>query len=237
MQEFDNRISEGLYYGRPDTAVPVLVDSFVNYTEDDYLVGYHLCVVKHPIRVIGYQIAGQVITVSTSGGDPPPPVNNNSKWRFGMLRGHARLGVPTGSLLRNSDTGARIVYAAGEDFREAVRVMPIVMNAVEYVCFMLKNPVLIEEPGLYWICIARRDQLDLDEKYYGSYVPAYLRGMRDLITNQNVSNLESLDFAALVTIETEKPLNEQKFLVPDEFPTTLSICNIDVGLITQRWPK
>lgn len=235
VREFDNRISESLYHGRPDSAVPTLVKTFPNQGGGEVNVGFHLCVVRHPIRVVGYHLAGFNIPFSETGGEPPPPVSDFSKWRFAILRGHARLGVPTGAMLPNSDSGVRVAYDVGSNERDAIRVLPLGANTVEYWSVMLANPVIIESPGLYWIGVARMFEEESGEQYYGSFIPAYLRGLRDLLSNQSVATLETVDFAALVTINPSNDLSDQKFSVPAAEPEEVSICNIDIGLITQRW--
>lgn len=173
------------------------------------------------------------MTTSPEEGSPDP----NSECRLAMLRGHARLGVPYGAMLKNSDTGVRLAYDIGADKQDAVRLMGIGSSTVEYLTLMLANPVLIDSPGLYWIAIAHTNDLQVGELYYGSYVRSYVRGLRDLLSNASVSDMETLDFAALVTLDPVETLDNQQLDVAGDLPEDLSLCNVDVGLILERIPN
>lgn len=190
-------------------------------------IGFHLIVVDRPIRVRGYHFQGTNIAGS---------------WRFWLNRANSQTGLPYGPAIELSDTFERIAGDTNSDrTRDKVGVTsiwgPTAASTTQYIDFVLPNVVEIIEPGVYWIGIARNSPVNVGEAYYGSWLAGYIRGLRDLKSTEviNDTSIGSFDPASLTAINLANPLRQQKFVFPDEDPDSLDICNVAVGLITERW--
>lgn len=197
-------------------------------TPGKLIIGFHLVVIDRPIRIRGYHFQG---------------TNVGGTWRLWLVRSNLQSGLPYGPAIELSDTLGRVAGDTNTSrTRDKVGVTsiwgPTAASTTQYIDFVLPNVVEIIEPGVYWIGIARDSAVSFGEAYYGSWLAGYVRGLRDLMSTEvaiSEGSISSFDPASLTTINLANPLRQQKFVFPDEDPDIVSICNIAVGLITERW--
>lgn len=230
VESFDNRHWQQLYYGRPHGCEPFLLGGETLQVTDsppELVIGFHLCWIEHPIRVLGYHFAGLNFEIVD--------------WRFWLHRADARTGLPVGPSIERMDTGVRTVgTASGDLMRNNVQSPsihgPSAASDTQFVDLVLPNPVYIERPGLYWIGSARTALFLSSEGFFCSRHPGHVRGLRDMMSTYTESvELGELDPGDLTTINYDDPLSDQLFQFPGSSYEVDGFCNIDVALITERW--
>jgi len=226
-----DRLWRQIYYGRPldGGGGSASVSSLSGAGSSNLALGFHLVVIDQPLRIRGYHFQGKSIS--------------SADWRLWLIRSHAQTCLPYGPAITNSDTFKRTAGDTNADrTRDKIGTPqvwgPTGTSTTRYVDFLLPNVVEIDRPGIYYIGAARSNVLTMGETYYGSWLAGYSRGVRDMMSTETVANssIGSFDPATLTDLNLANQLKDQKFKFPSEDPSgQVYICNIDFGLITERW--
>ncbi|HMS56581.1 MAG TPA: hypothetical protein PKA27_14400 [Fimbriimonadaceae bacterium] len=222
---FDDQVWTEIYYGRPHGWALATIDDLSAGGGGDIAIGFHLIVVERPLRVVGYRINGFNISPTA--------------WRFWIHCSHRQCGLPYREAMDNSDTFDRnLVAPSGTKNRDTImqaEIGPTPTDNLMFVDILLPNPVTIAKAGIYWVGMARDRTLESGETYLGSVIRPYSRGLRDLCSTESVAGVGDFSPGSLAEFDVDAPLDEQNFEFPGSEWTDLSLCNVDVGLLTTRW--
>lgn len=232
METFDDRFWDQLYYGRPPGGglTNAVVSDLGELSDRNLAVGFHLIWVSHPLRVRGYHIQGTQFS---------------GKFRIWLFPAHTQTGLPIHPELPYSDTGAVDVDSTNPNLARNTVMTPEVYSTsaqnvvsnVRFADFVLANPVFVNKPGLYWICIVKSVPTIADS-LYGSYLPGHSRGLRDMLSKYwpgGTVNIGTMDIAPYLNYNPSALAKDQQFYFPDPDPSVVAICNVDVALICERW--